>query len=175
WSDLALYLHRMMGGDSQAVYRRAAALELMILALDIMDDLQDQDHAGMPWMQCPPAYALNAMLSLLMSAVSLAAEEDREGGRASPVQEVCRQVLRAVTGQQLDISGCIHTEEQYIEMVVRKSGSLFRLACRLGTAGCGVSGENARLLDEMADAPGAAAQIGNDISDVLRYDLKNDL
>ncbi|UUZ97438.1 polyprenyl synthetase family protein [Paenibacillus sp. P25] len=69
----------------------------------------------------------------------------------------------------------MQTEEQYIDMVLRKSGSLFRLACRLGASGCKVDGETARLLDEMADALGVAAQIGNDVSDVLRFDLKNDL
>ncbi|UUZ84360.1 polyprenyl synthetase family protein [Paenibacillus sp. P26] len=84
-------------------------------------------------------------------------------------------MIRAAMGQQLDVSGCIQTEEQYIDMVLRKSGSLFRLACRLGASGCKVDGETARLLDEMADALGVAAQIGNDVSDVLRFDLKNDL
>src|SRR5258708_4405871 len=43
WSEITLCTHFMLGGDSSFIYRIGAFTELIILALDIIDDLVDQD------------------------------------------------------------------------------------------------------------------------------------
>src|SRR5690554_763931 len=67
WSDLTLIIHQMLGGDSPDMYRLAATTELIILASDIIDDLQDQDHMDKPWMVDLPAYTLNAVVAMLVT------------------------------------------------------------------------------------------------------------
>ncbi|HEY0828820.1 MAG TPA: hypothetical protein VGE40_12040, partial [Bacilli bacterium] len=57
-----------------------------------------------------------------------------------------------------------------------KSGSLIRLACYLGYAGVSAfSDETLGLLNELAKDIGVIAQIENDLKDLLRFDVKNDL
>ncbi|MNV39693.1 hypothetical protein D3C71_1312800 [compost metagenome] len=60
----------MFGGTHPDIYRAAASLELAVLSLDIIDDLQDQDHRAMPWCQSPPPLSLNVAIALLTAAIS---------------------------------------------------------------------------------------------------------
>jgi competence protein ComQ len=39
----------MFAGRPTDIFLAAAAVELMILSLDIFDDLQDQDNFSVPW------------------------------------------------------------------------------------------------------------------------------
>src|SRR5690554_5742854 len=66
WSDMTIMVHHMLGGSSPDIYRVAAVTELVILAADIIDDLQDHDHLDKPWMVDPPAYTLNAVVAMLV-------------------------------------------------------------------------------------------------------------
>src|SRR5690554_4930487 len=67
WSDMTLSIHRMLGGTSPDIHLLAATTEFIILASDIIDDLQDQDHINKPWMRDPQAYTLNAVVAMLVS------------------------------------------------------------------------------------------------------------
>jgi competence protein ComQ len=140
WNELTEYSHRMFGGSSPAIAGMAAVTEMILLSLDIVDDLQDGDNTEVPWMRCPPPHALNAVLGLIFAAVG---ELERQCGltadRTVPlIGEVSRLVAASVQGQQKDIAGAVLTEEQYIEMIREKSGSLIRLACYIGYASAGL-------------------------------------
>lgn len=56
---LTVLHYRMFGGEGAAVYRAAAAVEFLILATDIFDDLQDQDAPKQAWSEAPLPIALH--------------------------------------------------------------------------------------------------------------------
>lgn len=176
WSELTLLVHWMLGGQSPSITRIAALTELIVLSADIADDLQDQDNAEKAWMQCPPAYAWNTVLALLMGAV---AELSRLTGASEggPLTEVVSRFLaQSINGQHSDISGTIVTEQDYIAMVTDKAGALLRLTYYMGYASTGkADSRTSELLDEIACCGGIAAQIRNDARDVLNIGGKNDL
>lgn len=184
WSALTMLTHRMYGGELPELERIAADTELLLLGLDAMDDLQDQDNPDMPWMRAAPAVALNAVMALLMAALSdIAAIEARygrppgsAGTRGSIAAEVSRLVTEAINGQQRDITNAIETEQDYVRMVCEKSGSLVRLACYLGYSFARELPEaEAQRWAELSVLVGFMAQLDNDIRDVQRWDVKNDL
>ncbi|SDW68589.1 polyprenyl synthetase family protein [Paenibacillus sp. CF384] len=172
WSQITILTHRMLGGDDAAIERLAAAAELMILSLDMMDDLQDQDQPGKPWMQCPRAYVLNAILAMQMGFIG---ELGKQQLPPTAFSEASRIVARAVNGQQKDLNHSVTSPEAYLSMVQEKSGSIFRLACCIGYAPLAVDEETTSRLLDLADCIGLIHQIQNDCRDVLRFDVKNDL
>lgn len=172
WSSLTLHAHYMLGGNSPHIERAAALTELIILALDIVDDLQDQDNMDKPWMKCPLAYSLNAVLALLAAMT----HELGTIGSARLSGEIGRLLARAIEGQQMDVSQSVHSEADYVTMVQMKSGSLIRLACCMGYALIdGLEQETIDRMNDLADCIGMIAQIANDVNDLQRYDVKNDL
>lgn len=172
WAGLTRCVHYMLGGTSLAIERAAAITELFILLLDIVDDLQDRDQPDKPWMKSDPAVTLNALLALSAAVIG-------EIGRLVPgslAAEVGALLACSVHGQQTDIAGDVRTEEDYLEMVERKSGSLLQFACLMGYSLVdGVTEQTRNALNELACCAGIVAQIENDMNDVLRFDLKNDL
>jgi competence protein ComQ len=177
WSDITLYVHYMFAGNSPNIDRLAALTEMMILALDIMDDLQDQDHTDMPWMTSPQGHALNAVVALLMTVIGEAARLEGVRGEGIPpfVHEVSRILMKALDGQYRDLGDSIVTEADYMVMIQEKSGSLIRLACYMGYGSSSILTKDIETMNELAYCIGAIAQIENDIKDVLGFDLKNDL
>jgi competence protein ComQ len=177
WSGITEYSHRMLGGSSPLIGRAAALTELIILALDIADDLQDQDNADKPWMTCLPEFTLNALLAFQTAFTGGTGKLQQVSGFPSNfTEEVSRALAGAVNGQQKDLNRSIVTEEDYIAMVREKSGSLIRLACYMGYAfAANCSEETIGQMNELAGCIGIMAQIQNDLKDVMRFDLKNDL
>ncbi|GAB2677141.1 polyprenyl synthetase family protein [Paenibacillus thermoaerophilus] len=172
WGAITEAAHELAGGRSPKIGRAAALTELALLALDIVDDLQDQDNGGAPWMSCPSSHAMNAALALLALFQKETADHPRG---AEAISRLGSLLLRSIDGQQADLNGSVETEADYIEMVRRKSGSLLKLACFMGySLADGIEPETAERIDELAENFGIAAQIGNDLNDVLRYDVKSD-
>ena len=177
WSEITQAVHLMFAGKSLHIERIAALTEMMILALDIMDDLQDQDNADIQWMTCPPGYALNAVVALLMAVIGEAArlEGAPREGIPSFSQEASRILMKALEGQFKDLSQSIVTEADYTEMIQEKSGSLIRLAFYMGYNRSAISATDIESMNELAYCIGVISQIENDIQDVVCFDLKNDL
>lgn len=172
WAKITICTHYMLGGESPHIERMAAATELIILALDIMDDLQDQDQLGKSWMKCPAPVALNAILALLMGVVG---EWGQLQMRDRMLVEVSRIIARAVNGQQKDVTNSVLSVEDYLRMTQEKSGSLFRLACFMGYSSLDCDGETIEQVQDLADCIGLIHQIQNDMRDLVRWDVKNDL
>ncbi|MFC0214110.1 polyprenyl synthetase family protein [Paenibacillus chartarius] len=175
WGELTDTAYRMFGGASERIAHRTAVAELVLLALDIVDDLQDEDNVNAVWMQSPRALALNAVLALYaLAAVELAAGEGRG---AEALASFGRMLAESVNGQQRDIDGNIGSEDEYVEMAARKSGSLYRLACMLGytLVDPPLDPSVVSTMDELALCAGMIAQLENDLNDVLRFDVKSDL
>lgn len=69
--------------------------------------------------------------------------------------------------------GNIESEEDYIQMVRGKSGSLMASACLLGTIL--TSDKHHEIVSKYGEHIGIIAQIRNDIKDTCRWDEKDDL
>jgi competence protein ComQ len=180
WSELTSYMHFMLGGSNSLIYRLAAITEMVILALDIMDDLQDKDNPDKIWMKEPQDQVLNVMLGMLMAAIAelgAMAEQYPEFPLPSS-SELSKLVSVAINGQQMDVTMSLETEEQYVQMVQQKSCTLIRLAFYMGVAALPKNQLDQESIDQiylLADFIGLMAQIQNDVSDLLRPDSKNDL
>lgn len=170
---LTLLHYRMFGGSGQQIYRAAAAVELMILALDIMDDLQDEDHMDMPWHALPKSIALNLSLALLtLSQETLLGCNFPTAYIHKAAAFLSRQVLIATNGQTLDLLNEIGNEEEYLNMVKQKSAALLVCACMTGVILA--TGEESALVQEYGQEMGISAQIRNDSRDLLNWERKND-
>lgn len=178
WGDMTRSVHYMLGGTSPQIVRAAAMTEMVVLALDIIDDLQDQDNFTKPWMNTPPGFTLNAVLAFLFAfAGELSIVAGRQSGNtASILKEIGHILATAVNGQQRDINGTILTEQDYVTVVQQKSGSLIRFACFMGIALIEQPEQSEmERFNDLSDCIGLIAQIRNDVNDLLRYDVKNDL
>lgn len=175
WSDMTLTIHYMLGGASPDIYRLAATTELIILASDIVDDLQDQDHLDKPWMVDPPAYTLNAVVAMLVVFFGQLCQLLEGKNQAIALHEASQILMRSLNGQQKDLSNSVQTVDEYLEMVQEKSGSLMRLACYLGYVNLDCSEETISRLNDLADCTGLIHQIENDMKDLIGLDVKSDL
>jgi competence protein ComQ len=175
WSELTIYTHYMLGGSSPDIGRAAAATELVILASDIADDLQDRDHLDRPWMQCNEAYTLNAVLVMLIGFFGEWGTTMGGTLQGTALSEVSRILARSINGQQKDLNRSAKTVDDYLMMVQEKSGSLIRLACYMGYCSLPCSSEAIETINDLADCIGLIHQIQNDMNDILQFDIKNDL
>lgn len=179
WSDHVLNCHFFLGGTSPYIERLAANLELIVLAGDILDDLQDQDKLQKVWLQVPPALALNAAVAMLTAAIGDISELSALHSELSEnrvVEQVSKLVALSLNGQHGDLCNDLESEEEYLSMVAEKSGSLIRLAFMLGYAPLPqLDPATIERLDQIATNIGVMAQLDNDLRDVLCFDEKNDL
>ncbi|AOZ93432.1 polyprenyl synthetase family protein [Paenibacillus crassostreae] len=167
--------YRMFGGEGDDIYRAAAAVELMILGLDMIDDLQDQDNKGMVWNQLDPAITLNIAIGMLtLSQQMLLTSPFPLEWKHEATQIMCQQTLTAINGQTTDILNAIDNEDDYIHMVEQKSAALLVSACMVGTMLATGESELIQLVRSYAEELGIAAQIKNDIRDLVNWENKND-
>lgn len=173
FSRMTVLHYRAFGGSGKAIYRAGAAVELMILSLDIIDDLQDKDNKETVWSRMSPEIALNIALGLLTLSQQMLLTSDFPEERASGAARLMNeQVLSAINGQTTDLLNDIESEEEYIEMVRQKSAGLLVAACMIGTLLA--TGEIHEEVRKYAEELGIAAQMKNDIRDLLNWDNKND-
>ncbi|MEF3307070.1 polyprenyl synthetase family protein [Paenibacillus sp. GYB003] len=177
WGEMTRRVHFMFGGDSPHIDRIAAMTELIVLALDIADDLQDKDNTEKSWMQCPNELSLNAVMALLMGTLGeLGRLRAEHPGEPLPDPgEAALIVMNAVNGQYRDLIGDIVTEQDYIAVVQQKSCMLLKLAYYMGYGGLPEARSIEPQMDLLAGYLGVVSQLANDLRDVLRYDVKNDL
>ncbi|MEB3102203.1 polyprenyl synthetase family protein [Ferviditalea candida] len=179
WSEHVLNCHFFLGGSSPYIERLAANLELIVLAGDILDDLQDQDHQQKVWLQAPPALALNAAVAMLTAAfgdISTLSAQHSELAENRVVEQVSRLLALSLNGQHGDLCNDMESEQGYLSMAAEKSGSLIRLAFMLGYAPLRQPDRTTiERLDQIAVNIGVMAQLENDLRDVLSFDEKNDL
>lgn len=174
FGELVTTHYRMFGGQSDDIYTAAAAVEFLILALDIFDDLQDQDNDRVPWSRVESAQAMNIALGFLaLSTNSLAGTSFPAESKAKAIELIHIQLAKSVTGQFIDVRNQVQEEDEFLEMIRAKSGALAACACLVGTVLA--SGQLNDTVAAYGEMLGMAAQILNDIEGVRRWDTKNDL
>lgn len=115
----------------------AAAAELLGIALDVIDDVQDGDSPFVQRLGMP--LALNTGIALLELA-PIALNRARSAGWSDAVAHAALEtmhasVLTSLGGQFLDLrfeQVSAVSEAQVMEMTEKKSGTLLALICRLG-------------------------------------------
>lgn len=169
WPAFVLATCAALGGDPVTGVDAAAAVEFAVAAIDVTDDLVDDEW---PEGTGERARALNASLALGWLAQGCAgrlAEHlgvDRahrigmligEGGLASCAGQDCDLVLEGVADAG---------EELAHEATRLKSGSLVAMACRVGAAVAIDDPEVIALLGRFGTHVGVVAQLLNDLVDV---------
>lgn len=166
------YLHYEAFTDclNEDIYKVAAAIELLILSFDIIDDLQDKD-SDYSWTKTPDL-SLNVALAMLVMASRTIRETSFEH-KNTAIQILEDYALQSINGQQLDLLNTCRDEQSYIQMIEQKSGSLSAMACLIGEvlATGGTSSE----VEEYGKYIGIIQQIKNDIQSLKTWGPKNDL
>ncbi len=160
--------HNMFDGNSSYIFKAAAAVELLILSFDIFDDLQDNDNVNTPWAMQNSAITMNLALSLFSLSVQIINDLDSNNHLRKNFDFLH---LNAINGQHIDLLNNIENEEQYINMIALKSGSLFALAGAIGTS-LASNGPLEQVLDFCIHL-GIAEQLKNDLNDIFSF-TKND-
>ena len=155
---------------NEDIYRVAAAIELLILSFDIIDDLQDQDTDNR-WSKTPDL-SLNTSIAMLFMASKIIRESSFEY-KDIAVQLLEKYALQSINGQQLDLLNCCQDEQSYLQMTKQKSGSLTAMSCLIGEVLA--KGNITSEVEEYSMYIGIIQQIKNDIQDLKKWDSKNDL
>ncbi|MFN2744081.1 MULTISPECIES: polyprenyl synthetase family protein [Bacillus] len=170
FAELVFYHYFSFGGtDTKAAETLAAGIELLILSFDIFDDLEDEDSFDAPWMKANRSIALNAATALYTLSIKVISSVSND---PLFVHKLMEYVLQSSQGQHDDLSDKPATEEECLDMIQRKSGSLIVIPCVLGTVLA--TGEFNPTVEEYAYQLGIAFQIENDFK-ALFYDSKSDI
>jgi geranylgeranyl pyrophosphate synthase len=182
WSLLTLLVAQYVSPDIDVRWASsvAIAIECFICALDLLDDIEDND-------QTPIVQALGEARVLNVSTVLLALTQDSilslsqlnaSAERIVQLLQILQKATIAATGgQHRDLlaeqrSAQDLTYEECIEIAAGKAGSLMSLACRLGAACAGADDNTYKQLAELGEMLGIAQQLDNDCHDL--YDLIQD-
>lgn len=174
FGDLTRLHYEMFGGKSDEIEKAVAAVEMLLLALDIYDDLQDQDNEGVPWSQVNPAEALNVAIGL--QALSIAILDDSHFTTTTKLRAIRfmnQAIIRAVNGQHTDLLNYVNEEEDCLHMIRNKSGTLAACACLVGTTLATV--QHSDLVAQYGQGIGIIGQIRNDMNGIVQWDARNDL
>lgn len=145
--------------------------ELIILAADIMDDMQDNDaQIDAPWGQVTDDSNLNIIVGLLLISLKELIEIE---GETSIQQNVHHYLLQSISGQQIDINNELISEADYFHMASMKSGSLIVLACLLGAGK--INDQLVKKISKSAYYLGVIFQLRNDVSDMKNGFIKSDI
>ena len=173
FGELTRIHYRMFGGQAADIEGAAAAIELLILASDILDDLEDGDAPSKPWMNIPRALSIHIATSMMTLSQQALLESTADPAiRGELASMMNRQLLISSNGQMLDLMNDIADEEAYMAMIEQKSASLLVLACMAGVMLAGQPWHP--KVEEYAKELGIAAQARNDARDLLRWDDKSD-
>ncbi|WP_026558998.1 polyprenyl synthetase family protein [Bacillus sp. J37] len=170
FAQLTLIHYQSFGGNDEEITQLAAAVELLVLSFDMLDDLEDLDNVDEPWMKIEHPIALNAATTLytLSKLVVLSLQSSL---KYQIVEAFIKFSIQAMEGQHVDLKNSILTEEDCLEVMKNKSGSLIALA---SVSGMLLAGTNSPAVEEYSYQIGIAAQIDNDFRDLFNP-LKNDV
>lgn len=158
------------GTHSSEITQLATGIELLILAFDIFDDIEDEDNSNKAWMQTDHAISLNAATSLYSISLQTICELE---SNIEFSQYAIKYALNAMQGQHNDLRNFPETEEECLRMIKQKSGSLTAMSAVLGAMLA--SGEFNEAIENYSYKIGMIKQIENDyygLFDKSRSDIK---
>ncbi len=168
---LILHYSLCKGTKTEDIYTVAAAVEMLILSFDMLDDFEDDDCQDKPWLT-DPHLALNATTALLFLSIDVIRKTNFANKEAA-ISILTKYALQAISGQHRDLLNNCRTEAEYMEMTLQKSGSLVKLACLMGASLA--TEDYPKEIYNYAKWMGLIGQINNDLVDIKQWNEKNDL
>jgi len=181
WALLPFCLMQNLGAatradfiGSDAACDVALAMECVICATDLLDDVMDEDTTPLIE-RLGMARALNTALTLVsLSQRMLLALLDTDLPTIVPVRlmdVMQRAILQASAGQQRDLLAERRlatdlTREECLEIASAKAGALLSLACRMGAMCASMEEAQVERCAEAGRLLGLAAQLDNDAHDL---------
>ncbi len=161
--------------DRQYAGEVALAVECLVSAIDIFDDVIDDDQTAI--IRClGVARAINvatALMALAQQALlaAVARAEPSAQVTAALLQTLQVATLRSLAGQQRDLLAealplTAYGREECIALAAAKAGSLMSLACRLGAVCAQADEVLCQRFAELGELLGIAAQLDNDCHDL---------
>ncbi|MEN0647741.1 polyprenyl synthetase family protein [Caldifermentibacillus hisashii] len=168
---LILHYQMLNGQELDKVINVAAAVELMMLSFDILDDIEDGDDYQKLWLN-EQSIALNASTAMIFACINIVRKSDLKF-KERAISIILEYSLLSSSGQHMDLLGKNRTEKEYIEMTLKKSGSLVSLACLVGaTLACDKYQD---VIKRYSRYIGLIGQLNNDRKDLSTWEGKNDL
>jgi len=160
--------------DPQVASRVAIAVECYVRAIDLLDDVMDEDKT--PTLQTlGVARTLNVSTALLTLAQKALLSLSEQGFAPAHILRLLdtlqESALVTAAGQHWDVlaeqqSAQDFTREECIEVAAAKAGSIMRLACRLGAVCADANDAVIEQFSEVGELLGIAAQLDNDSHDL---------
>ena len=170
WPLLPLIVCESISGQYDRALPIAAAIQFLITACDVFDDIEDADSPGSLSAKKGSAVATFVATALLFLGERAILRLAKRGVEADVTVRIADAVNSfytiACAGQHLDLSPTPETpitEEAYLQIIGMKSASQIECACRVGAL---LATANPELVDTFAAFGhnlGMAAQITNDI------------
>jgi geranylgeranyl pyrophosphate synthase len=180
WVHLVLAACAATGGEVAYGAHVAAAVEVFMAALDVLDEIEDGDSsptvaaAGIP-------QALNVATALLLLGQRMLLELPPRPGLPSPgdfARVLTTGGVTATTGQHLDLANegfSAGSSDEVLEIARRKAGALAGAACRLGAMVGTADQELLDLYGSWGTHYGTVAQLANDLHDAVDETDKSDV
>ena len=176
WSLLTLLVARHVAPtfDVAQAATVAVAVECLLCAFDLFDDIEDGDQTSVV-ADLGPARTINTatvLLTLVFRAVRSLEEQGLPTARVFALLTTLETAsLTAIAGQHRDLLSVQRPIQSYSqkegeEIAAEKAGSLMQLACVLGAICGGADAEQQELFAELGLAFGTAHQLDNDAHDV---------
>jgi geranylgeranyl pyrophosphate synthase len=181
WPATVLAACAAANGDMTIGSKVAAAVEIFMAGLDVLDEIEDGDQS--PLVDAVgTAQALNIATALLLLPQTLLCGLTDDGvvpARANLLARTLAEAGLAATGGQhrdlLGEQGVVHSYDAAIEIARMKAGTLVAGACKLGAL---VGTDDDILLAHYHNWGlhyGTAAQLSNDLHDAENGESKSDL
>lgn len=157
--------------EAEEIYSVAAAIELLILSFDMFDDFEDNDSEDKPWMT-EVNLALNVTTALLLLSISIIRDTSFTNNEKA-ISILLKYALQSVDGQHKDLLNHSRDEADYIEMTIKKSGSLVAMACLVGVVLA--TADYPPEIEIYSKFLGLIGQINNDLIGIESWNKNNDL
>lgn len=168
---LILHYNIFNGTKTEEIYSVAAAVEMLILSFDMLDDFEDLDFKNKPW-SSEHSLALNSTTSLLFLCITVIRNTGFKN-KDKGIFILLKYAFLSINGQHKDLLNICRDEAGYIDMTIEKSGSLVTLSCLVGSVLA--TADYPIEVEVYAKYIGLIGQINNDLADIKVWDESNDL
>ncbi len=171
--ELPLFVSYALGVDFEKAIPAAAAIACMQISIIIVDDILDDDPAGMQVFRgmgtaANMGQAYQSMAFALLDKLEIPAER-----RAEALGRMGQVFFDTCVGQQLDASN-LEGEENYWQVIRAKSTPFYAFAYELGGIVGGASAEERQTLIEIGRRVGEIIQLDDDLVDALEVPANAD-
>ncbi len=181
-TNLPVLCCQASGGSAQQAIPVTAAWQLLHLAAQVLDDIEDGEPEYAFWATLSAPQVLNVATGLIFAAQRALSGLPRLGVSASLVLDILddfgRTILRMCAGQHADLAVQKTVDlslEQYRAIVAAKSGDFFALACRAGVMLGTEDAHRVARYSAFGYNVGVLIQISDDLIGLQESDRRSDL